>query len=281
MLNKMIRIIISALFLFISCTPANVTMAVKAIEVASDLVTILDFFDRSLNEFQGSINQAKFYLDSDNNISSDKKAIAWEEEWKLAGIKLESIHEHYKKVEEQIEQYFLALDRETDVIQSIELRKSEHKKNKKLLKNWNTVKKKFTEQINLADAIEKEGRDIKQVLILAAMRNKLEEKVSHVLELHKRLTKVNDELSDLTTQTRKLLGLKPSKVAKSVNSYKVSKLNEVSANTNHNHSKNFNSKEAKEILEMLTLNTSSANAKNIDLHMSTISKNCPNYDITK
>ena len=193
------------LALIIGCNPVAVEVAVKAIEVAANVVEVLDFFDQHLTTFQTSTNRAQEYLDESNQMSIEDRAIGWEDQWKITSKSLDLLRESFEKINHQITVYFDSLDEETRRISNEGLRQQEFKKNKDILKKWERVKKKIQQQLKLAAQIEQEGRDVRQVLTLAAMRNQLDQKIKYALGIHTRISRVNQELRTLVVETKNLI----------------------------------------------------------------------------
>ncbi|MBM4291022.1 MAG: hypothetical protein FJ138_05885 [Deltaproteobacteria bacterium] len=197
---------LSAPLALTGCAAPVVSATATAIQVAADVIQILEFFSGLLERFSSSTNSAQRHLNVSVETPIEQRALGWENEWMGAAASLVELRECFGRVESHIEDYFERLESETKVIKSKELREEELKKNAELLAKWGQVREKFKQQITLAEKIEQEARDIKQVLMLAAMRNQLDQKIEYALGLHGRVRDVNAELSGLVQETRALLG---------------------------------------------------------------------------
>ena len=50
---------------------------ITAVQIASDFITVIEFFDKALSKFQSDTDDAQQYLTSSKNQKASDRAITW------------------------------------------------------------------------------------------------------------------------------------------------------------------------------------------------------------
>lgn len=180
----------------------------KVIEYADNLQTAISNFESTRGDLADDIGDGtKEIVESMGQEHPEVRtvAISWEKKWGAVKTRFADLESDLSNVGEQSQEYFTELENTADAIGDTSLKASEQDKNKRLKSKWTKAFEKATLDIQKLRQLIREGDDFQQVLIGAALRQKLEQNIENLKQLSHRAGEMLKNLENLTIEGRRLV----------------------------------------------------------------------------
>jgi prefoldin subunit 5 len=140
-----------------------------------------------------------------DELDLPKIARDWEANWNKVDKQTAELEKKFKEVESASKKYFTALDQVTKSIKDTKQRAEEAQKNRDARQKWDKAYADAKKQIDRARSLRDKGNDLKQVILLAAMRGKIAEATATLDSISREAQSLLVSLEALTAQGRSIV----------------------------------------------------------------------------
>jgi septal ring factor EnvC (AmiA/AmiB activator) len=210
-----IRQVVCLLLVVLSLSSCGKSCDVSCfLKVADQFVAVLTLLDNASQLYQSHVTGAIDLTlpplkakqeNPQDELDLPKIARDWEANWNKVDKQTAELEKKFKEVESASKKYFTALDQVTKSIKDTKQRAEEAQKNRDARQKWDKAYADAKKQIDRARSLRDKGNDLKQVILLAAMRGKIAEATATLDSISREAQSLLVSLEALTAQGRSIV----------------------------------------------------------------------------